>query len=222
MSTTVEFHWSPHEDEPFEVAADLFAAAGYLDNIRPPLAASRELIILDIKDHFAQEEGPDGEWEPIKGLSLDDLSTASYLGTDDKPGGYKRKKELAGLHTGILQATGAGYAVATSRGSFELVSSGSEGFVAFAADPPHFMMTHNRGALDRETYGGWYEGPNPLPKREWLWLSAPAMVEIEQIFDLWAEGAVQIVIGGATNAAVFNISGIGFRSIGEFFGPGAR
>lgn len=208
----VEFHWSPHEDEPFEVAADLRSAATFLDNIRPPLEAARELTILDIKDHFDTQSGPDGAWEAIGGLSAEESAFR-----DQKPGGYAHAKERRGGSGSILVDTGAGKAVATSRSSFEVVASGPEGFLAFSADPPHFMMTHNRGAMDRETWGGFYEGPNPLPKREWLWLSEQASLEIAEVFDLWVQGAINIVTGGAGGVAVMNISGT-FFGFGSFRG----
>jgi hypothetical protein len=194
---SVSMHWGPHDDEPFRIARDFDIAAENLENFYPALSAARQLIAIDIRRHFDEGIGPDGPWAPLAG------SVESGIEGDT---GYR----IGG--PSHLTKTGAGRAVASSVESFSIEAGASQGEIYFSADPPDFMLTHNRGAMDRETYGGFWEGPNPLPKREWLYLSGEAQTGIFEIFDSFVADATAVIVS-PTGGTVMRGPGGMFTSV---------
>lgn len=194
---TLEIEWGPHRDEPLRVEASLDTAADYLENMRPVLSAARQAVAADIREHFDQGVGPDGAW-PAR--ATDAVLPAEF---EFQPGiGHvqtapMRRDESSGP---LLVKTGAGRAVATSIRSFAIQADESGGSIIFDADPPSYLLTHNAGSPGRYTQGGFFEGPNPLPQREWLWLSEGAGEVIFELFEAFVEDAIGIVTapGGGT------------------------
>ena len=229
-SGTLTFHWGPHSDEPFRVARDLDAAAAALEDEYKMLVLAREVVVFDVKSHFASETGPEGGWPPRSSARASEKFYQTS--TENLPEGISSQSTLeelrgAGLAVGfggpLLVKTGAGKAVATARSSFVIEADGSGGTITFAATPPDYMLEHNRGIPDRETHGGFWEGPNPLPQREWLWLSEAAGEAIFGIFEDFVDDAVAIVMNPLTGGAsilshVENTAGQGmFQSPTAFY-----
>jgi len=202
---TVTFEWAPHEDEPLRVARDFNTAADALEDEYKMLVAAREVVVNDVKSHFETSSGPSGPWPPMAG-SVEELSGS----------GFEGEYRLGGPST--LTATGAGRAVATARESYVIESDGLGGTITFEATPPDYMIEHNRGIPDRYTTGGFYEGPNPLPQREWMWLSETAANGIYQIFEDFVDDAVAIVMNPTTGGANIRTTAGFFQSPTAFYG----
>ena len=209
-SGSVTFEWAPHRDEPLRIARDFNTAADALEDEYKMLVAAREVVVGDVESHFAAGEGPGGTWPALK---------LSY---------YERKKlEGAAIMTdellpsgeaSYLTDTGAGRAVATARESYRIEADGLGGTITFDATPPHFMIEHNRGIPDRETHGGIADGPNPLPQREWMWLSEGAAQGIFHIFEDFVDDAVAIVMNPLTGGANIRTTAGFFQSPTAFYG----
>ncbi len=195
---TLTIEWAPHKDEPLRVAAALDEAAAYMENMYPVLAASRQAVAADVREHFAAGEGSTGSWPPLAGGTYEDPEFEFVPGqghVQTKPGGYSGKDAT-------LVKTGAGKAVATSIRSYAIAIDPDGGTITFDATPPDFMLAHNQGLPDRETHGGFFEGPNPLPQREWLWLSETAGEIIFELFEQFVADAAGIVISGQGGAVL--------------------
>lgn len=193
---TLTIEWAPHKDEPLRVAAALDEAAAYMENMYPVLAAARQAVTADVKAHFDAGEGSDGAWPPLAGGTYTDPTFEFVTGQgyiETAPGGFSGK-------SATLVKTGAGKAVATSIRSYTIATDPEGGTITFDATPPDYMLAHNMGLPERETHGGFFEGPNPLPQREWLWLSEQAGEVIFELFEQFVSDAAGIVVspqGGA-------------------------
>jgi hypothetical protein len=181
------------------------------------MLAAREVVVGDVKEHFATESGPDGPWRPRATISVSE----TFFTQTAIPGesGFKSEEEsIIGLGGPLLVKTGAGMAGATARSSYTIETDPEGGSITFTADPPHYMLEHNRGIPDRETYGGFWEGPNPLPQREWLWLSERAKDGIFQLFEDFVDDAVAIVVNPLTGGANIRTTAGFFQSPTAFYG----
>lgn len=221
--SNVLIEWAPHRDEPERVARDLQAAAQALENMHKMMVAAREVVVGDVKQHFASQSGPDGPWRPRATIRVSETfyTQTSSEGDPLTPGdiGYKSEEQsIIGLGGPLLQKTGAGMAGATARSSYTIESDPEGGSITFTADPPHYMLEHNRGIPDRETTGGFWEGPNPLPQREWLWLSAQAEQGIYRLFEEFVDDAVAIVMNPLTGGAEIRTQAGFFLSPTAFYG----
>jgi len=216
--SNVLIEWAPHRDEPERVARDLQAAASALENMTKMMLAAREIVVGDVKQHFAAQSGPDGPWPPRATVRVSE----TFFEQSALPGepGYKTEEEsIIGLGGALLVKTGAGMAGATARSSYTIETDPEGGSITFTADPPHYMLEHNRGIPDRETRGGFWEGPNPLPQREWLWLSAQAESGIFQLFEDFVDDAVAIVMNPLTGGANIRTTEGFFQSPTAFYNP---
>lgn len=189
------------------------------------LVAAREVVVHDVKSHFDQEEGPGGHW-PTRATERAsykyDRTTAADLPAGISSQSTIRELREAGLTTGqggpLLVESGAGKAVATARQSYVIEADGLGGSITFDATPPDYMIEHNRGSEGRYTEGGWWEGPNPLPQREWMWLSESAAQGIFQIFEDFVDDAVSIIVNPLTGHASIQTGATGFQSPTVFYG----
>ena len=150
-----------------------------------------------MKSHFDAQSGPDGPWRPRATIRVSE----TFYTQAQTPGeiGFKSEEEsIIGLGGALLVDTGAGRAGATARSSY--------------------TIEHNRGIPDRETHGGFWEGPNPLPQREWLWLSAQAEQGIFRLFEEFVDDAVAIVMNPLTGGAEIRTTAGFFQSPTAFYG----
>lgn len=215
--SNVLIEWAPHRDEPERVARDLQAAADALENMHKMMVAAREVVVGDVKSHFDAQSGPDGPWRPRATIRVSE----TFYTQAQTPGevGFKSEEEsIIGLGGALLVDSGAGKAGATARSSYTIEADPEGGSITFTADPPHYMLEHNRGIPDRETHGGFWEGPNPLPQREWLWLSAQAEAGIFRLFEEFVDDAVAIVMNPITGGAEIRTTGGFFQSPTAFYG----
>lgn len=213
----VVIEWAPHRDEPERVARDLNQAASALENMYKMMVAAREVVVGDVKQHFESQAGPDGPWDARATAQVSEsFYTQSALPGEE---GFKTEEEsMIGLGSGPLLGRGPGYAGATSRSSYTIESDAEGGSITFTADPPEYMLEHNRGAEGRYTEGGFWEGPNPLPKREWLWLSPSAEQGIYRLFEEFVDDAVAIVMNPLTGGAEIRTTEGFFLSPSAFYG----
>lgn len=223
---TLTMTWAPHEDEPLRVARDLERAAAALEDEYKMLLAAREVVVFDVKSHFASETGPEGGWPPRSSARASEKFYQSS--TEDLPLGISAASSLeelrgAGLAVGfggpLLVKTGAGKAVATARSSFVVEASSLGGTITFSATPPEYMLEHNKGLPERETHGGFWEGPNPLPQREWMWLSEGAGEAIFQIFEDFVDDAVALVTSPLTGVTSVRTTGGFFQNPHQLYMP---
>ena len=215
--SNVLIEWGPHRDEPERVARDLASAAQALENMTKLMTAAREVVVGDVKSHFDAQSGPDGPWRPRATIRVSE----TFYTQAQTPGeiGFKSEEEsIIGLGGALLVDTGAGRAGATARSSYTIETDPEGGSITFTADPPHYMLEHNRGIPDRETHGGFWEGPNPLPQREWLWLSAQAEQGIFRLFEEFVDDAVAIVMNPLTGGAEIRTTAGFFQSPTAFYG----
>jgi hypothetical protein len=212
----LSFHWAPHEDEPLRVARALDEAAAALEDEYKMLLAAREVVVADVKSHFEASMGSEGAWPPLA-RSIENAPEFEFIpGVGHVPKTGDVTYRQGGPST--LTKTGAGKAVATARSSYVIESGGEGGSITFAATPPDYMLEHNKGVEDRETHGGFYEGPNPLPQREWMWLSEKAADGIYQIFEDFVDEAVAIVVNPLTGGANIRTTAGFFQSPTAFYG----
>lgn len=209
---TLTIEWAPHKDEPLRVAADLDEAALYLEHMRPVLTAARQAVVHDVRDHFDSMEGSGGQWPEgsasgTRAKSQHGKATEAFYSQSALPGDpdyveFPGEFTGSGGPRGSLVDSGAGKASATSVSSYTIATDGEGGTITFTAMPPHYMLAHNEGLPDRETHGGFFEGPNPLPQREWLWLSEAAGEVIFELFEQFVADAAGIVVTGQGGAVL--------------------
>jgi hypothetical protein len=186
---TITMEWAPHRDEPLRVAASLDEAAASLENMQAVMRAARQAVVADIRMHFDQEMGSDGSW-PARSTD-----TVTVLPGEFTPGqGFSAGTAIRDESSGpLLVDSGAGRAAVTALSAYTIQTDVEGGSITFTAKPPHYMMEHNVGSPGRYTTGGFYDGPNPLPQREWLWLSEQAGEVIYELFSAFVDNAAAIV-----------------------------
>lgn len=183
----LHFHWAP---SPMIVAADIDAAAAYLDNMIPPLMASRQLGIADVSENFAGEHDPDGnpwtEW------------SESYI-------------ESGQTGPSILNQTGDLWGSATDPRAWPITAR--EVFFSFGA-LPEYGIWHQEGASRQAGGRGQTRksnllaiasgvgldadfGDNSLPARPFAGISEETQFAILDVFDNWFGGALGIAVGSS-------------------------
>lgn len=174
LGGSIEFFWEP---DPSVIAAKLMSLAGYLENFGPPLAASQQVAIADMQNHFDTESGPEGAWAP------------------HSPETVKRWGEHS-----ILDLTGAMRSAATSPSAFPI--DGNDLFFSTAGLPPYAMIHETgrqgefAGALRQmqeqghELVEGFEFTGGGMPPRPFIGVSEEAQLQIIEIFDAWFEGGV--------------------------------
>lgn len=216
------FTWAP---SPMIVAQDYDQAAGYLNNMTPPLMASRQLGIEDVDEHFASESGPDGaDWAPWSESYI-----KSFGGMENAP-------------DSILNLTHDLWGSSVSPQAWPITAR--EVFFSFAA-LPDYGIYHQEGATRTSagrgvkaqsniestvflTQGGKdplpsgkeFYGQNDLPARPFAGISAYTQNLILNVFDRWFTGAVSIGIGshGTAQERVSGVTASG-KKFGGRFGP---
>lgn len=186
--------WSP---DPDDVAAALVSVAGYLDNLRPPLLASRRVVQQDIQERFDTQTDPEGNaWAPL---------SESYL----------EWKASVGANTDILRLFGPLEEGATAPTTF--VIDEHEGQLYFdTGNLPDYWAVHQVGTrtsagvaaelsrraaavlgLEEEDEGtGAGRGLN-TPARPYIGVSADAEDRIFNIFDIWFFEGMQVKVSSA-------------------------
>lgn len=201
---SVSFTWMP---APSIVAADIDAAANKLERIIEPLLLSRNVAQADIREHFDNEESPDGDaWAEL---------SPDYV-------------ERRGSAHPILDDTGALKAAATSPGAFQV--TGNTLFYDMGAIPDYGMYHQTgynkkfggtgaeRASFQKFLSESGIESGGRVPARPFAGMSEKAMFEILAIFDEWVTGALGIVVSGSGTAQVRTGGRFGgkFRSGGAF------
>lgn len=199
----LEFAWEP-PGGPEEVANELLAVSGYLEDIAGPLTLSREVLKNDIRMRFQTKVDPEGTPWPEWSFSYSAYREANY------PNG------------GILVRTGELEQTATADEAF--VQSEESIFYNTGGLPPYWLWTeqgatrstpnapaplsekeaaHMASTLGvsvqtlREVQGG----GNELPARPFVGPSFEAEIEVIEIFDKWFDGA--ITLGMSSKGKVF-------------------
>ena len=198
---TLTFKWAP---SPIIVAADYERAADYLENMMPPLMASRQLAIADVAENFAGEHDPDGNpWARW---------SESYV-ESGQPG------------PSILNQTGDLEGSATDPRAWPITAR--EMFFSFGA-LPEYGIWHQQGASRQSAGKGvtresnlqaiasgvgldsdW--GDNTLPARPFAGISDETQFKILDVFDSWFSGAMNFAIGKSGTVQT--------RTAGGRFGP---
>lgn len=209
MPVSVETYWAP---DPILVAKELNQVADNLSSFAPALAASREVIVRDIRSHFEQEEEPGGAKWPPWSRNYQDYASRHNTG-------------------GILVQTGSMMRAVTSRRSWQV--TGHEVFADTALwevpnqkgqtnqrwawhqegrDRSHPVQAANEALLAQSGLGleGEAEG-NRLPARPFVGISEDAEFEIFDILDEFVDTSFQV--------ATHPITGVTQRRIGGRFGP---
>jgi hypothetical protein len=214
------FTWSP---SPLVVARDYDQAAGYLENMTPPLLASRQLGIADVDENFAGEHDPDGNpWAPWSESYVD-----SFGGMENTP-------------DSILNLTGDLWGSSIDPRAWPVTAR--EVFFSFGALPSYGIF-HQEGAsrasagrgVKRESNvastgfltleaplpsGKEFYGQNDLPARPFAGLSTYTQGLILNVFDRWFTGALSIGMGssGTVQTRVSGVDASG-KKFGGRFGP---
>lgn len=185
--TTLEFDWAT---EPRILAGRFDALARSIDDFVPPLVATRQVIVDDVREHFVNEEGPNGPWQDW---------SPSYL------------PQALAENIGILRKTEALYDAATSITAYPIV--GGDIFVNTNEFPDYWKVhqeggsinsprniakrvMHRRAGRDAEA-----RIQGNVPARPYIWLSDEADMRIFEVFDGWMEGELQIFLSGQYSIA---------------------
>lgn len=183
----------------------LLDIAGYLENTRVPMIASREIAIKDTQEHFDSETDPNGEsWAPLDPF-------------------YRAMKLAGGYPEDILHRTGDMETAATSDDAW-IVTNDSLAFNANALprEPEKntiYGLYHQAGSKNQMNvgiYGPWKRGVlaqkalgipvtredlktpfmmgtgEALPKREFIGISEGAEFEIMEAFEEWFENGIEM------------------------------
>lgn len=193
LGGSITFEWIP---DPEVVARSLFEAAGYLENMAPPLALSRQIAIDDMRERFATHSSPEGEaWQDWSASYEPDAMannaggilerTLELRGSATSPSAFYVSTDSVFFSTAGLPARWIWHQEGASRGSGGHSESEISGMMS--------TLGHTReqavSALTAEGGGG----GNVLPARPFVGTSFEAQLRIIEVFDQWFAGAVSIV-----------------------------
>lgn len=179
-----------------ELQGAILNVAGYLDNTATPLLVARHIAIEDTKQHFENEENPDGYgWYPLD---------PDYLAS----------KTSAGYPSDILHREGDLESAATSEAAWVI----ADDTLAFDFGTlPEYGIYHQTGNDPNDSIGEHAEfrdrvrsrtSPgmgsahdslgigrgNALPQREFIGLSEEAELQILEGFDVWFDAAESVYV----------------------------
>jgi hypothetical protein len=186
LGGVITFEWK--KPGPSEVAGKLMELAGYLDNVAKPLIAARAVAIADMEMHFDTESGPNGEaWAPLtqeyasrRGSDHPILQlTSAMKGAATSSTAYPVDGDTLFFNTGGLPFYWIFHQEGASRG-------GGEGVDEFVKRAKSLGLSVDESALG---------GGGRLPARPFVGISAAAELQIVEIFDMWFDAGVSIVIG---------------------------
>lgn len=193
MPISVHSYWA---SDPILAAEEMNGAAGRLMNFAEPLAAAREVVVRDIREHFEKQEDPNhhpwAEWS----VSYRDRASRENVAILQKRVGW-HSSNRSGQR--LIDAS-------TSRRSYHV--SGHELFADTAAWPDYWEV-HQQGAshspFNRETKTALEElgvdvVATETPARPFLGISEEAEFAIYDILDEFVDGAMLFThpITGAT------------------------
>jgi phage gpG-like protein len=194
---TITMDWKP---DPKVISKNILEIAGYLENMQPPLRASKAIGQADMHEHFAGNHGPNGEeWAPLDEDYA--VKKASMGGDPNDPLTL----------TGALEEAAAGdsaWMVDTNNiffntgalpeyGLFHEAGSGAEqaGMAAFGR-AAYREVGRESGEKGGEHQSQGIGRGKALPRRPFIGLSAEAELQIFEVFDLWFAAGTSIGISG--------------------------
>lgn len=195
-TSVITFNWAP---DPEEIAQELLALSNKLEDRSGPLALSAEIAMADHREHFENEEGPDGGgWAPW---------ADSY-----------RPIALARGQSKILQWTGALMGGATSPSAFPITADSV--FFSTGEMPDYWEpLYHGTGGTQVIRAGleyvkdvvlkGFGRG-GALPPRPMIGMSTEALLQMLEVFEQWFDGAINTTFAR------------GGRIVGAKRGPGGQ
>jgi hypothetical protein len=205
------------------VARDYDLAANYLDNMTPPLMASRQLGIADVSENFAGEHDPDGNpwapWSESYVESFGDMAftpdsilnlTGDLWGSSTDPRAWPITAREVFFDFGSLPGYGIFHQEGASRASAGKGVKRSDNIATTK------FLTED-GPLPS---GNEFFGQNDLPARPFAGISEETTFLILDVFDNWFSGALSIGMGGhgTIQARTSGVDASG-KKFGGRFGP---
>lgn len=171
----VRFQWIP---DPIVFAEALDDVASALHDRSWPLAFASQTLRGDVRERFTTETDPTGkpwqEWAG-KGDELDSSIGYAHIAENYPNVGILRRDEIL-------------FDSATAEGRFQVTN---DSVFYDSSDLPSYGAAHDRGLPKRRSKSG---SPNPLPKRQFIGLSAPANRAIRQGFAMWFDSAISFYV----------------------------
>jgi hypothetical protein len=177
----IEFFWKP---DPEILARRIMTLAGYLENFKPPLEASREVARADMENHFDTESGPEGAWAPLADATIERWGEHPILQLTLALRGAATADTAFPVDANDLFFSTAGLPfywkyVEEGRG-------GSAEDVEFAKAARKMFEDAGKqvpARFEQAAYGG-------MPARPFIGISQEAQDLIVEVFDAWFEGGI--------------------------------
>jgi Phage virion morphogenesis family len=192
-----------------ELERGLVRLSNYIEDVSAPLLAAKAIAQADMREKFAQDTGPEGQWKPLSEHTIDRK---------------KRSKTLRTHPDDILSHTGYMERMARHDSSYRIVSdelifttqnlpfywdvheSGSGEFDVIR--PTKFVKGQGQVETGEEVVFAREAGRGKAtPRRPFIGLTEEAEYQIAEVFEVWYEEGVDLTIHPTTGVVQERVGG---------------
>jgi hypothetical protein len=199
----IQFDWHP---EPAIIATSLRRAAGELEDMSAPLAASRQLAQANIQAHFDTKSGPDGAWAPWSPNYADEAAAANVGGLGERTGATRAAATSASAFD--VTAHEVFYNTSNIPEQGQIFHHGASRSGGLSEEDIAFIQrAQSLGMTVKEDFIG--TGGNVQPPRPFMGIDEETQLKIVDVFDQWFAAIVAFAVNPSTG--VVQVRGAGGR-----------